>query len=115
VCASPAFATSIITCDVNNNIQSLSAARLGLTGPLSDVFRGLTHLQSLDLSGNAFSGPLPSSACLLRQLTYLSLCVGIECSVSSIPLCVWDGDVVFDTLSPKNVFVGALTSTQKGL
>jgi hypothetical protein len=82
-----------LQCDLHSNVLAFNASAAGLVGQLPSLIGDLVELTYLDLSGNAFSGPIPVSICNLTKLNFLQLCAsadGSDCVFQQVPLCVWD-------------------------
>lgn len=56
--------------DQENRVITLKVPQAGLSGPFPSGLGGCTSLQGLDLSNNAFSGPIPSTIC--QEMAYLT-------------------------------------------
>jgi Leucine-rich repeat (LRR) protein len=62
-----------VTC-TDGRVTSLDVSERRLTGTLSPAVGNLTYLETLNLTANGMSGPIPASLGRLRRLSYLSLC-----------------------------------------
>ncbi|XP_047953958.1 leucine-rich repeat receptor-like serine/threonine-protein kinase SKM1 [Salvia hispanica] len=109
-----------LRCDASSNSDSNSTLRVtdisldpaGYSAPLSSIpFSSLPFLQTLDLSSNNFSGPIPSSLSLLPLLRRLSLSRNslsgpIPPSLSSLSLLqqlYLDNNLLTDSIPPLNL------------
>lgn len=64
---------SKVSCDANNNVNSVSMSFMGFTGTLSPRLRVLSKLTILSLQGNQITGGIPAEYGNLTSLTMLDL------------------------------------------